>query len=31
LAGSEQMPVAVSGERGNKILLSVGGEILEQL
>jgi hypothetical protein len=31
LAGSEQVPIAVSGERGNKTLLSVGGEIFEQL
>jgi len=31
LAGTEQVPVAVSEERGNKTLLSVGGEIFEQL
>jgi hypothetical protein len=31
LAGSEQVPVAVSAERGNKTLLFVGSEIFEQL
>jgi hypothetical protein len=31
LAGSQQVPVAVSDERGNKTLLSVSGEIFEQV
>jgi hypothetical protein len=31
LAGLERVPVAVSEERGNKTLLSLGGEIFEQL
>jgi hypothetical protein len=31
LAGSQQVPVAVSDERRNKTLLSVNGEIFEQV
>jgi hypothetical protein len=31
LAGSEQVPIAVSDERGINTLASVGGEIFEQL